>query len=228
MSAEHASDVIGRAALHAALGDPGRLAVVDALLLGDASPTELQRLLGMASNLMAHHLRTLEQAGLVSRRRSDHDRRRTYLRLQPAVLAALVPVTSRSAQRLVFVCTQNSARSQLAAALWAHDGAFTLPVASAGTRPAERVHPGAIAAARRRHLDLRDARPRALRDVRRPGDVVITVCDSAHEQAADVGHGLHWSIADPVPAGDPAAFDRTVDDLAERITRLRPNIRTVA
>ena len=65
-----------RAAIHAALGDPGRLAVVDHLLAADASPSELQSMLSLPSNLVAHHLRVLEDAGVVQRRRSEADRRR--------------------------------------------------------------------------------------------------------------------------------------------------------
>jgi DNA-binding transcriptional ArsR family regulator len=104
-------------AVHAALGDPARLAIVDTLVLGEASPSELQQLLDMPSNLMAHHVRVLEKAGVVTRHRSEGDRRRTYLAPAPAALDALRPRVTREAVRVVFVCTENSARSQLAAAL---------------------------------------------------------------------------------------------------------------
>ncbi|PRC46030.1 ArsR family transcriptional regulator, partial [Mycobacterium sp. ITM-2017-0098] len=66
-----------RVAIHAALADPGRLAIVDRLLVADASPSELRELLSMPSNLMAHHLNVLEEAGLVRRSPSEADRRRT-------------------------------------------------------------------------------------------------------------------------------------------------------
>src|SRR5918999_6005354 len=92
MSGERDHGLVRRAAVHAALGDPGRLAIVDALLLGEASPSELQRLLAMPSNLLAHHVRVLEQAGVVTRHRSEGDRRRSYLRLTPGSLEALRPV----------------------------------------------------------------------------------------------------------------------------------------
>ena len=72
-----------RAAVHAALADPARLQIVDTLGLGDASPSELAAMLAMPSNLLAHHLHALEQAGLVTRRRSEGDRRRSYVRLDP-------------------------------------------------------------------------------------------------------------------------------------------------
>jgi protein-tyrosine-phosphatase/DNA-binding transcriptional ArsR family regulator len=217
------SDLTRRAAVHAALGDPGRLAIVDALVLGEASPSELQRLLDMPSNLMAHHVRVLEKAGVLGRHRSEGDRRRTYLALAPGALTALRPTAVRDASRVVFVCTQNSARSQLAAALWSSGSA--VPATSAGTHPAPAVHPGAVAVARRRRIPLTPAVPRHVDDVLRPDDVVITVCDSAHE---DLGAGpdqLHWSIPDPAPSGEDAAFDRAVDELTDRITRLAPAIR---
>ena len=65
-----------RLARHAALADAGRLRIVDLLTLGDRSPSELQAELGMPSNLLAHHLRILEDAGLAARHRSEADRRR--------------------------------------------------------------------------------------------------------------------------------------------------------
>ena len=156
MELDWSTSVLARARLHAALGEPARLAIVDRLVLGDASPGELGRELGLASNLLAHHVRLLEQAGVVQRSRSEGDRRRTYLRLRPAALAGLVPAASRAAPRVLFVCTRNSARSQLAAALWRRRS--RVPVASAGTRPAARVHPLAAAVARAHGLSLARAR----------------------------------------------------------------------
>src|SRR5947208_5489850 len=99
-----------RARVHAALGDPARLAIVDALSLGDASPGEIARDLGMPTNLVAHHVRVLADAGLVSRGRSEGDGRRTYLRLRADALAALTPPGLGAVRRVVFVCTHNSAR----------------------------------------------------------------------------------------------------------------------
>jgi protein-tyrosine-phosphatase/DNA-binding transcriptional ArsR family regulator len=214
-----------RAELYAALGDEARLAIIDALLLGEASPTELQRLLDIPSNLMAHHVGVLERVGAVTRHRSEADRRRTYLALVPGALDALRPVATREAVRVVFVCTQNSARSQLAAALWN----TTSPVhaTSAGTQPAAAVHPGAIAVAHRRGLPLTPHTPRHVDDVLTSADVVITVCDAAHEQLAALpdAHHLHWSVPDPVRSGENAAFDQAVDTLSDRISRVAPALR---
>jgi protein-tyrosine-phosphatase/DNA-binding MarR family transcriptional regulator len=225
-----------RAALHAALGEPGRLAVVDTLMWGEASPGELATRLGMATNLLAHHLNVLEGVGLVARHRSEGDRRRSYVTLIGHTvdrLRALGPVgTPLAAQRVVFVCTHNSARSQLAAAMW--NTTSPVPATSAGTHPAPRVHPGAIAVARRRHLSLVPARPRHLSDVLDPADLIVTVCDGAHEElAAQHPHttgraALHWSIPDPVRVDKPAAFDRVVDELSDRITRLIPVVQPIA
>ena len=72
-----------RAAGHAALSDVGRLRVIDSLEVGDVSPRDLAAALGMSSNLLAHHLKVLEAAGLVRRLPSESDGRRTYVRLVP-------------------------------------------------------------------------------------------------------------------------------------------------
>src|SRR5208337_2826936 len=214
MKAELIPEVADRAAVHAALADPARLHIIDTLGAGDTSPSEL-------SNLLAHHLRVLEQAGLVARRRSDGDRRRTYLQLIPGALESLTRPAERTARRVLFVCTANSARSHLAAALWRR--ASTVPAASAGTKPAARVEPGAIAAARRHRLPMRRLRPRHLSDVRQDGDLIITVCDLAREELGRQA-AVHWSVPDPVPAGDPASFDAALAELSHRVERLAPRL----
>jgi protein-tyrosine-phosphatase len=203
-----------RAEIHGVLADPLRLAVVDELAHSDRAPVELGRLLGIESNLVAHHLNALERAGLVERSPSHGDGRRRYVRLRREPLEGFAVGRPLSPQPALFVCTANSARSQLAAALWT-DITGT-PAASAGTHPADRVHPGAAAAASRAGLDLGRARPCALGNVRPPA-LVVTVCDAAHEELGDDAW-LHWSIADPVARGTRAAFDRVVRELRERIS----------
>ena len=91
---------------------------------------------------------------------------------------------------------------------------------SAGTHPADRVHPGALAAAKRVGLDLTAATPRLLDDVRRRPGLVVTVCDQAHEELAADFDWLHWSMPDPVTTGSRAAFDATVVELRGRIESL--------
>jgi protein-tyrosine-phosphatase len=222
MNTEWSAELVARARLHAALGEPARLAVVDRLLLGDAAPSEIGRELGMPSNLLAHHLKLLGQAGLVERSRSEGDARRTYVRLRTAALSGLMPTGVRQARRVVFVCSRNSARSQLAAALWARHS--TVPTASAGTRPAEGVHPLAVAAAEAHGLSLAKAGTRHVEQVVAPDDLVVAVCDNAHEELAPADR-LHWSVPDPAAAGTPDAFDTAYRDLADRVERLAPAVR---
>jgi ArsR family transcriptional regulator, arsenate/arsenite/antimonite-responsive transcriptional repressor / arsenate reductase (thioredoxin) len=225
MNSDRTPELEQRAVLHAALADPARLQITDTLLTGDASPSELAAMLAMPSNLLAHHLHVLEQAGIITRRRSEGDRRRTYLQLMPGALDALTPPAARAALRVLFVCTANSARSHLAAALWRQ--ASNLPAVSAGTHPAAAIDPGAIAAAGRQRLPLPRLRPRHISEVRQQGDLVITVCDLAHEELAEAA-ALHWSIPDPVPAGDPASFDTALAQLADRVGQLAPRLAAVS
>ncbi|WP_328851289.1 helix-turn-helix domain-containing protein [Micromonospora globbae] len=222
MNAE-SSSLVGRARIHAALGDPARLAIVDALTLGDASPGEIAHTLDMPTNLVAHHVKVLTDAGLVTKGRSEGDRRRTYLRLRPEALAALATPRLTGVGRVVFVCTHNSARSQLAAALWKQH--THSDVASAGTKPAARVHPRALAVAYRHHLDLDPTSTAHVTDIVRDDDLVIAVCDNAHEElTGPVRPRLHWSVPDPVRVDTDEAFEAAYADLADRVNRLAPAV----
>jgi protein-tyrosine-phosphatase/DNA-binding transcriptional ArsR family regulator len=207
-----------RAARHAALGDPARLAIVDELSASDRAPVELRRLLGMESNLLAHHLDVLERVGLIERSRSSGDGRRRYVHLLRDALVGLAPGRPIRPGAALFVCSANSARSQLAAALW-HE-VTGQPASSAGTHPARRVHPGAIAAAARAGMDLGSAAPRDLAEIDAFPPLVVTVCDRAHEELPVDDAWLHWSIPDPVPSGTKTAFDRTLTELRDRIRGL--------
>jgi protein-tyrosine-phosphatase len=198
-----------------------RSAIRAVLSAGDASPGELGELLGMPSNLLAHHLKLLESRGLIVRTRSEGDRRRSYVRLAREALDDLTPGVERSARRVLFVCTANTARSHLAAALWRR--ASQVPATSAGTHPAERIDARAIATAQRNGLPLRRVSPCALDDVLVDGDLVITVCDLAREELGPRAD-LHWSIPDPVIEGSDAAFDRAFEHLAQRVETLAPSL----
>lgn len=219
--------------MHAALADPTRLRVVDRLTPGDLAPGELATALGLGSNLLAHHLNVLAGAGVVERVRSEGDRRRSYVRLvaDDPVVTALVtgPVGAlgpAEVERVVFVCTHNSARSHLAAA--AFERVSDVPVASAGTRPAARVHPAAVAVAARHDLDLSQHTPQHVDDVVREGDLVVSVCDAAHEELAAAGRSgtaapsprVHWSVPDPVRVGSEQAFEAALVQITARVDRL--------
>lgn len=221
MNIERTDQVGARAAKHASLSDPSRLRIIDRLTLGDLSPTEIGVAVGLPSNLVTHHLNVLESVGMVSRSRSEADKRRSYVHLTETALHGLTPGRVEHASRIVFVCTANSARSQLAAALWSTHS--SIPASSGGTHPAERIDPGAVSAADRHALALPDELPRALTSVLTDSDFVVTVCDNAHEELGVTGH-LHWSIPDPVRIGTDDAFDTTVDELERRIAELAPRL----
>jgi protein-tyrosine-phosphatase len=163
----------------------------------------------------------LEQAGVITRRRSEGDRRRTYLQLIPGTLDSLTAPPPRLARRVLFVCTANSARSHLAAALWRR--ASNIPVVSAGTHPGPAIDPGAIAAARRHRLPLPRLRPRHISEVQQDDDLIVTVCDLAREELGRQA-AVHWSVPDPVPAGDAASFDAALADLSHRVGYLAPRL----
>jgi ArsR family transcriptional regulator, arsenate/arsenite/antimonite-responsive transcriptional repressor / arsenate reductase (thioredoxin) len=221
MSVEFSS-IDARARVHAALGDPARLAIADMLAVADASPGEIGAALRMPTNLVAHHLGVLADAGVIDRRRSEHDRRRSYLHLRPEALAALRTPGLAVPRRVVFVCTRNSARSQLAAALWAQHS--PVPATSAGTKPASRVNPRAVRTAKRHGLRLDPSRTALLDDVAADGDLLIAVCDHVHETLPPQRSRLHWSVPDPVPADTDVAFETAYADLAGRIGRFAPTL----
>lgn len=223
MNIEETTGLVQRAAVFAALGDPTRLRIVDRLAVGDASASELGSALQVASNLLAHHINVLESAGLVTRRRSEGDARRTYLTLN-AHQSWLVPDEGSAgplvrARRVVFVCTANTARSHLAAAAWRR--VSRVPATSAGTHPGEAINPGALHAARRHALEVPDVAPRPIGVTLREQDLVITVCDRAHEELQG-RDWAHWSVPDPVVNGSEAAFDTALLDLTARVARVAP------
>jgi protein-tyrosine-phosphatase len=208
-------DILIRAERHAAVGEPTRLAILEDLVASDRTPSEIARRFDLPTNLLAHHLNTLERAGLIGRTRSSGDGRRRYVRADHRAAADLGIVPREPVGPVLFVCTHNSARSQLAAALW--EQATGEPAGSAGTHPAERVQPGAVAAARRAGLDLAGAVPRSLDGLEIAAYQVITVCDRAHEELDPVGSWWHWSVPDPVPDGRPTAYDAALRRIDERI-----------
>ncbi|WP_211262162.1 helix-turn-helix domain-containing protein [Nitriliruptor alkaliphilus] len=214
------SSLDDRVALHHALGEPTRLRIVDALQLSDRSPKQLVELTGVPTNLLAFHLNVLEDAGVIQRGPSQGDARRRYVRLRTERLAGLTdprPLPG-AVEHVVFVCTANSARSQLAAQLWqARTGR---PALSAGTEPAPQVHPLALAVAERHSLDLADAVPRRYSELEIEPDLVVSVCDRAHESDLDIdAPTLHWSVPDPADGG-PDGFAAVFELLSERIDRL--------
>jgi len=213
-----APTVAERAAVFAALGDPHRLAIVDALALTDLTPSDLAAVTGLPSNLLAHHLRLLADAGLVVTSRSEGDGRRRYVTLVPETLQGVAGRGLAVTGAFAFVCTHNSARSQFAAARF--EQLTGEPASSAGTQPAPSVHPAAVEAAAPYGLDLSARVPRHY-DTLDPCDVVVSVCDRALEHGLPPHrHHLHWSIPDPAMAIDSSAFAISFAEIDRRLGRL--------
>ena len=207
------------ATAHRALGDEVRLGVVESLWVCDRTPSELRTLTGLDWNLLSFHLNVLEDAGLVTRRRSDGDGRRRYVGLANGVELPLVrPAAAMPPRpRTLFFCTHNAARSQFAAALWR--GATGLAAASAGSDPAPAVHPQTVAVAAAHGLDLSRARPRQIPSSA-SFDLVVSVCDRARESTPfDAPAALHWSVPDPI-AGTREEFEAVFADIKNRVDRL--------
>ena len=132
---------------------------------------------------------------------------------------------SQPPTRVLFLCTHNSARSQMAEGLLRAAGGDRFEALSAGTA-ATSVRPEAIAAMAELEIDISGQESKTLeRYLGEPIDWLITVCDQAREACPTlpgVTNQLHWSIEDPtLVVGDDAArmdaFRAARDDLARRI-----------
>ena len=131
--------------------------------------------------------------------------------------------------RILILCTGNSARSQIAEALFAAKARGRFEAASAGSRPAPRVNPLAIEVLAEAGIDWRGRTPRGMDGLERePWDFVVTVCDRARESCPYFpGHPVlaHWGMPDPaeVEGTDDvkrAAFRDTLVTLSRRIDLL--------
>ena len=130
---------------------------------------------------------------------------------------------------VLFLCTENSARSILAEALLNHWGNGRFRAFSAGSHPKGQVHPMAIELLQRTNLSTEGLRSKSWDEFASPGalpiDFVITVCDNAAGEACPVWPGkpiaAHWGVADPAAVeGDAeksAAFRKALAELEARI-----------
>ncbi len=135
--------------------------------------------------------------------------------------------------RILFVCTGNIARSQIAEGLARTLAAPGVDVASAGSRPNPKgIHPFAVEVLRERGIDISGQCAKKIEDVPGEFDYVITLCDDAAQSCPVLPAcqtRVHWSIPDPAVAGDDPqaqmAFFRDVRDDIER--RLRQWLREI-
>lgn len=221
------------------IADETRWRLVTALRRGDYQVGELTARLGLPQNLVSYHLSALRQGGLVQVHRSDADGRVIYYGLDLAALKAIyaelggllqVPDArdppSLAPRTVVFLCTANSARSQMAEAWLRHLSGGRLTARSAGTSPRP-IHALTRQMMGEAGIDLGDQAAKgleALHDLR--PDLIITVCDIAREACAHWGSEvpqLHWSIADPAAAPtaeQPDAFRTVRDTLRLRVEGL--------
>jgi arsenate reductase len=127
--------------------------------------------------------------------------------------------------RVLVLCTGNSARSQIAEALFATRGAGRVEAASAGSRPAARVNPYAVEVLRAHGVAWDGRTPKSVDDVAGERfDLVVTVCDNARDACPffpGAAAQAHWGLPDPAEETEPAAarraFAETYDALARRV-----------
>lgn len=212
-------NVAVRARVHRSLGDEIRLRIVDELAISDRTPAELGAGLDVPSNLLAHHLGVLEEAGLLVRHVSEGDHRKRYLSLRSELVPRLDLGDGIEAGSVLFVCTHNSARSQFAEAVLRMRAG--LAVQSAGTHPAPVVHPKAVSAAVELGFDITGSNTKGYDEVKGEPDLVISVCDRAREAPLPFqGRSLHWSIPDPVIGGGIDDFRAAFAVISDRVDLL--------
>lgn len=233
-------------------GHPLRWRLLNELARSDHQVHELCDLLDRPQSLVSYHLGRLRAGMLVSMRRSSADQREAYYSIDLAHCRKLLTETGdalhpgllrppslgdrarRSAlasTRVLFLCTGNSARSQIAEALLEHASAGAVSAISAGSNP-KPLHPNAVRVMHEQGLDVGDRRSKHLSEVSAHHfDYVVSLCDRVREvcpefPGADV---MHWSVPDPAREGDSdsetyPAFQRTATELATRIAFLLARI----
>jgi len=231
-------------------GHPVRWRLLSELSHSDRRVGELCARLELPQNLVSYHLGRLRAEHVVSRRRSAADGRDSYyllelgrcgellaaagsalhpgLRLAPAHPDGRTSPAGRRRTRVLFLCTGNSARSQLAEALTERLSGGTVESRSAGSHP-KPLHPNAVRALAGRGIDIADRRSKHLEEfVGRRFNYVVSLCDRVREVCPEFpGHPdlIHWSIPDPAREGDGdedtyPAFERTADEVATRVAFL--------
>ena len=211
------------------IGHPLRWRLLTELAQSDRKVSELKDLLRRRQGLVSYHLGRLRKARLVSMRRSSADGRDAYytidlarcgeliaaaaealhpaLKLQPAGIPSRGSASGGMPVRVLFLCTGNSARSQMAEALLDHLSAGAAVGASAGSHPRS-LHPNAIRAMNEWGIDISGRRTKKLDELSgQHFDVVVTLCDRLREICPEfpgTPQVVHWSIADP---SNPAASD---------------------
>jgi protein-tyrosine-phosphatase len=226
-----------------------RWKLLTVLVRSDHRVHELVDMLGQPMNLVSYHLKQLRDQQLVTERRSSADGRDVYYSLDLDLLrtryfaagAALHPaltivdsspqdqadVDIRSPVRVLFLCTHNSARSQMAEGILRHFGGNRVVAFSAGSQPTE-VHPEAMRVLAAMGIDIRQQHSKHLDSLANQSfDYIITVCDRVREVCPlfpNDPERVHWSFPDPAAIEDAddrtRAFQQTAQQLVVRIQYL--------
>jgi protein-tyrosine-phosphatase len=227
-----------------------RWRLLAALAQSDYRVQELVALLQQPANLLSYHLKRLRQEHFVSERRSTADGRDVYYTINLATLRAqyvaaadalhpaLTQIVSTQqsatdrntypAVHVLFLCTHNSARSQMAEALLRHLSGGQVIVESAGSDPTK-VHPYAVKAMADIGIDMSQQYAKSMSEFRGQSfDYIVTVCDRVREACPTFPNDperIHWSFADPTAEEGSeeiqlAAFKRTAQELTIRINFL--------
>ena len=218
-------------------GHPTRWRLLSELAASDRRVRELTDAVGEPQNLVSYHLRLLRSGGLVASHRSAFDGRDSYYGVNLEQHGALFAATGAFAAsvapatrplRMLFLCTGNSSRSQIAEALIEQLSHGAVRAWSAGSKP-KTLHANAVRVMAARGIDIsrNETKPLDLFAEER-FDLVITLCDKVREvcpEFPDTPGALHWSVPDPAvaPGTDDqtyAVFGRTAVDLEARITFL--------
>ncbi len=226
-------------------GHPLRWRLLRELGRSDRRVRELTSLVGASQSLVSYHLGQLGAGRLVTSRRSSADGRDAYYTLDlprcaellgaagcalhPGLRLVAAPAEPRprraSRPRVLFLCTGNSARSQLAEALLEQRSAGTVEARSAGSQP-RRLHPNTVRVLAARGIDWRDRAAKHLSTFAGERfDCVVTLCDRVREVCPELPgwhHSIHWSIPDPAGEGETdedayPAFERVAAELETRI-----------
>lgn len=227
-------------------GHPLRWRLLGELAQSDRIVHELTQLVGEPQNLVSYHLGKLREGALVSARRSSADRRDTYYGINLARIGGLLssaggalhpglrltlpsPETASIAPvRVLFLCTGNSARSQMAEALAKSMSNGTIVAFSGGSKPRP-MHPNAVAVMGKEYgLDLTGHQSKSLNLFADQNfDWVISLCDQVREVCPDFPYQprtVHWSIANPATGETDdetyPLFEQTAAELATRISFL--------
>lgn len=224
-----------------------RWQIIQSLMHGDQRVNELVEIIGEPANAISYHLKQLREASIVSNRRSDADGRDIYYTINLDVLheayheigASLHPALSENdmivptaeAKRVLFLCTHNSARSQIAEGMLRAHGGEHVIVHSAGSHPTT-IHSDAIKAMDSFGIDIRKQRSEHISDfLDEEFDYVITLCDYSREVCPVFegdGEQLHWGFADPSRIKDDAQRFEMFKDIARQLqSRVQYFLRTM-